>query len=366
MQFFCDQSDFYEKLTTVSKAVSNKSTHPILKGVFICTNEKEVILKASDMEISIYSTFEASIKEEGSIVIPAKKIVESVKFLPKGEISFSCDENNRITLVGGKTKYTLLGIDPNEFPEVFSDIQGETIEIESDIFASMINKTNFAASTDESRGIITGSHISIENNFINIVALDGFRIAVVREPIKTEVSKKIIVHARILREMGKIVQEEGNLAKITISEKQAFVEVGRTKIYCRLMVGDFIKYEDLFPKENNISAVIDVDDLKLSLERTGPIVSEGKSIFIRMDIENDSLLVSSKSTDGDMQDSINVIKTGEDISIGFNHRFLYEIIKNISVDRINFEINTAVSPCIIRPVNSNEFEYLILPVRIGK
>ncbi|MDR0886778.1 MAG: DNA polymerase III subunit beta [Clostridiales Family XIII bacterium] len=367
MKFITSQAELFKKLATTSRAVTNKSSHPILKGILITTLDDNTIeLKASDMEISIETRLGANVAETGSIVVLAKKFIEYVRYLPQGNISFSMDDNNQITLVGGKTEYTLQGIDPEEFPQAFADIEGETIDIDRETLSMMISKSCFAASTDESRGIITGTLIEIKNNSINMVALDGFRMAIIKEPIVTDIEKQVVIHADILKDLGRILaSEEEDNTRLTFSKKHAFVEIGDTKIYARMMNGDFIKYKDLLPKDNKIKMTVSVEDLQLSLERANPIVSEGKSIFLRFHISDDLLTISSRASEGKITEEVPVIKDGDDLEIGFNHKFLYTIVKEITADAIVMEFSAPISPCLVKPIEGDAFEYLVLPVRLN-
>jgi DNA polymerase-3 subunit beta len=231
----------------------------------------------------------------------------------------------------------------------------------------MIKKTSFAASIDESKGIIVGVLIEMEEESLNMVALDGFRMAITREAVKNREKKKIIIAARILNEINKIISENEDSKEIffILDEKKAVFLLDGTKIVLRLLEGDFIKYNDILPKEYKSKVKVNRSELLNSIERASLLAKEGKNNLIKLSIFRDKIIITSRSEEGNVKEEVFIEKEGTDLDIGFNSKYILDVLKAVSDESITMEFNTSVSPCLIKPLEGRAFEYLVLPVRIS-
>jgi DNA polymerase-3 subunit beta len=233
----------------------------------------------------------------------------------------------------------------------------------------MIRMTAFAASLEEARGIITGVLCEIGTENISMVALDGFRMAIARSNISNETARNMVVPSRVVNEIGKIMADtEGDGAddvEIVAGDNKVRFVIGETTVVARLMEGEFIKYNDILPKESKIRVNVNKLELVESVRRASIIVREGKNSFVKMRLEGNEMIVSSRADEGRNKDVIYVEKSGEDIEIGFNGRFLNDVLRAIPDDKIVMELSTSISPCVIKPEEGDEYEYLILPVRLS-
>ena len=185
MKFTCSQQKLSKALNIVSKAVSTRTTIPVLKGILLKSEEKSLILSASDLDLSIEKAIDVNVIEEGSVVIPAKLFGDIVRKLPNEEILIEEEENNVIMIKTSKSEFKIIGFSSEEFPNLSDEEENiNELSFDREIFKSMISRTSFAATIDESKGVLTGVLIEIEENYINMVALDGFRMAVTRELMK--------------------------------------------------------------------------------------------------------------------------------------------------------------------------------------
>ena len=231
----------------------------------------------------------------------------------------------------------------------------------------MIRKTSFAASIDESRGVITGILVEIKENCLNMVALDGFRMAVARQQMKNGKEENIIIPAKIFNEIAKIISEtegEKETADLYMNEKKAVFIIDDTKVILRLLDGEFVKYEDILPKESHTRVILNRNDFLESIERASLLAKVGKNNLIRLDIKSNNIEITSKSEEGNVKEDVIISKEGNDLIIGFNSKYLIDALKVIDDEEINILFNSSVSPCLIRPVSGDEYEYLVLPVRI--
>ena len=231
----------------------------------------------------------------------------------------------------------------------------------------MIKKTSFAASIDESRGVITGVLIEMKEESLNMVALDGFRMAVSREKIINAKKKDIIIPAKILNEISKILSEsemEETSVDLYLNQKKATFLFDDTKVILRLLEGQFVKYEDILPKDSQCRVVLNKSDFMNSIERASLLAKVGKNNLIKLDIKANNMEITSKSEEGTVKEEIMVSKEGSDLVIGFNSKYLSDALKAIDDENITMLFNTAISPCLIRPLTGDAYEYLVLPVRI--
>jgi len=368
MKFTCSQQKLSKALNIVSKAVSTRTTIPVLKGILLKSEENNLILSASDLDLSIEKAIDVNVIEEGSVVIPAKLFGDIVRKLPNEEILIEEEENNVIMIKPSKSEFKIIGFSSEEFPNLSNEEENiNELSFDREIFKSMISRTSFAATIDESKGVLTGVLIEIEENYINMVALDGFRMAVTRELMKNAENNNIIISAKILNEINKIISESDGEEdiKISLGQKKAFIKVDTTHIILRLLGGEFIKYRDILPKSCSTTVTISRGELIESIERASLLAKEGKNNLIRINIKNNLLTLTSKSEEGNVKEEIIMEKTGEDLEIGFNSKYMLDALKVIDDEYVKIELNTSITPALIKPIEGNLYEYLILPVRIS-
>ncbi len=256
----------------------------------------------------------------------------------------------------------------DEFPNI-GEIDGSlsTINFNRENLKNIIKKTEFAASIDVSKGIIVGVLFEIEEDKINLVALDGFRMAIGRKFIKNEYTTNFIISGKIVKEILKIISEIEEIEdiKVIIGDKKAVFLLDNTKIVTRLMEGEFIKYKDILPKSSTTKVVLKCSDLADSIERADLLAKEGKNNLIKMSLKENLLSITSSSEEGAVKEEIIVEKEGENLEIGFNSKYILEILKKVDDENIIMEFNSAISPCLVKPMEGEEFEFLVLPVRIS-
>jgi len=369
MKFTCAQQDLSKALNIVSKAVSARTTIPILKGILLqTTSEGTLTLSSSDMDLSINKTIPVTVEEEGAVVVLAKLFGDIIRKLPEEDLLIEERENNQIFIGTASSEFTIMGIPAEEFPKIKEEPEAvQPLSFDSEILKEMIRKTAFAASIDETKGIIVGVLLETEPGQTNMAALDGFRMAVARTAIDNEEMVKIVISAKILNEIYKIISEteEVNEIMLIISKKKVTILMEDTTVVVRLMEGEFIKYKEILPAQKQTTMEIEKKVFQNSIERASLFAKEGKNNLIKLAIHNNLLTITSRSEEGNLKETIIMEKTGEDLEIGFNSKYIADFLKAIEDETIKLEFNTSTSPCLIKPVEGNSFEYLILPVRIG-
>lgn len=368
MKFTCSQQTLAKALNTVSKAVSTRTTLPILKGILLeAKADGTLILTASDLEISIQKKVEAEVQQEGSVVVISKLFGDIIRKLPNEDISIEETEDNNILIKTNSSEFTVMSLPVEEFPKIGEkENNSKPLVFDREIFKDMVRKTAFAASIDESKGILVGILTEINEDAVNMVSLDGFRLALAKEKMNSAEESKFIISAKIMNEISKIVSDDDTDSDINIflGDKKAVFNIGNTEVVLRLMEGEFIKYRDIIPSDGTINVKVGKEILLESIERASLLAKEGKNNLIKMTIKNDLLTVTSRSEEGNVKEQIVMEKIGDDLEIGFNSKFVIDVLKVIDDEEISMVFKTGTSPCVVRPVEGDDYEYLILPVRI--
>ena len=368
MKFRCSQQALSKALNTVSKAVSNRTTLPVLKGLLInATLDGKILITASDLEISIKKEIDAIVEEEGSAVVMSKLFCDIIRKLPNEEILIEKEDINSIKIKTNYSEFEVICLPVEEFPKIGErEENSEKLLFDKEIFKEMVRKSSFAASIDESKGVLTGIYTEINEDDINMVALDGFRLALVNEKIKSNTSSSFIISSKGMNEISKIAAEEDEEEDIEIylgSKKAVFI-LGKTEVILRIMEGEYIKYRDIIPTDSLTNAIIGKDVFIESIERASLLAKEGKNNLIKMSIKDDLLTITSRSEEGNVKEEIAIEKTGNDLDIGFNSKFVIDVLKAIDDEKVSLNFKTGISPCVVKPIEGESYEYLILPVRI--
>lgn len=369
MKIICKKTNLIKTLGIVSRAISPVSTLGITKGILIKSGgDMKVSLSATDIKIAITTEMGAIVNEYGSVVVEAKLFSDIIRKLPDEDVVLSTDEKNLLSIRTEKTDNEIQGIEESEFPRMENMQEGKKIKIDKEAFSEMIEGTCFAASTDESRGIITGTLFEIHEGEIEMAALDGYRVAIRREYRETlkEEERKAVIPAKMLREAGKILSEtEGEEAEIEFSENRITIYTGDTTIKINLLNGEYIKYKDVIPKEKETAVKVQRDELLNAVELAEIYKSDGKNSFVRFSISDGFMIVSSRAEVGRGKETVSIEKEGEDLEIGFDARFLKEALRACGEKNIRMEFGTSISPCQLKPEEGDVFTYLILPVRLS-
>jgi len=372
MNFTIERDVFLKGLGRIQGIVEKRNTIPILSNVLIEAVSSEIKLTATDLEVGMQSSYDANIIEEGKITVSAKKIYEIIKELPESQISFKAKENSWIEIRCGKALFNIVGLSPEEFPYFPSQDKYDFVEIDNFDIKQMIEKTSFSISTDETKYNLNGIFIkNIKENEINklrFVATDGHRLSMIQKNIDTskieQLQKGVIFPRKGIFELKKMAEEEGSPIYLGFMENNAVIKRDRTIVLMRLVDGDFPDYNRVIPKENNIYSEIESNLLLHALRRIS-ILSSEKSKGVKLQFKNNSLEISSSNPDfGDAREEININYDGPEISIGFNAKYLLDILNNYSEDKIKLSIKDNLSPGLLTSLKDEDFLAVVMPMRL--
>lgn len=372
MKFSIDTGSLLQAAQIASRAVASKTTIPALTGIYFeCTDQNTLILKATDLEIGIEHTVTANIQEVGSMVVPAKYLIEILRKLPNTEITLiKTPENNNLTINYKKSQISL-----NTFPtEQFSFLPNinnkHTVSINNELFANMIKKVSISFSHDITRPVLNGALFELRDNKLTLVSSDTYRLSLIETALSSDLEENlnaIIIPSKALMELSRLIDKEENIT-IIIDNNQAQFVSNNIKIRVRLIDGKFPAYQNVIPDEYSTKIVADTRELLMSIERATVISSDenfNKTCTIKLEINDNNIHISSYSPNiGQLDDNLIVDKEGEDINISFNGNYLIDILKIIDTDKVIIELNGNLSPGIIKPFESSiNYLSLILPVR---
>jgi len=366
MKFKINQNELYKSINIVQKAVSSRTTMPILSGILIETYNNKLILTATDLELGIKTYSDCEVIEEGSIVVHSRLLGDFIRKLPSNSnVNIEITNNNSIEIKCLNSEFNILGNSSAEYPDNTFDNQGTSFDIKSESLRNLIKYTYFAAAQDNIKPIFTGCLIEIKNNICTFVALDGFRMAIKNDIIEYNGEISAIVPSKTLLEILRILEEHKGNTKITISDSHISFKIENTTIISNLLEGKFIDYEGIL-KDNYISVVkVDCSNFKNSIERASLLAREDKNNLIILDIVNNNMQINTASEYGNAEENIDVEKDGEDIKIGFNSKYVLDVLKIIDNQYITMNLIGKNNPCFIKEQDNDNYIYMILPVRIS-
>jgi len=365
MKIICDGADLSDAVLRVSKGTSNKTTNPILEGIKVVAEEDFITLSATDLELSIEKTIRGMVQIEGEMVVPGKFFCEYIKKLNNEQIELNVDEKNVLSIKYTDSVGKIQCLNASEFPQIKQIEDSTFFEMTEKDLKSLINKSIYAVATEDVRPILKGVKLEITSNQVTAIALDGYRLAVVKKPIvSTNAEFSCIVPARSLNEISKLLGDEDKTIRINVGRNFLMVDIDNTKLTTRLLEGDFINYTQIIPTEFSTNIVLNKDQLLDALERASLLSRVDRNNLVKFEISDKVMKLSSKSEIGDIKENITISLKGNDLNIAFNARYFTEALRAVSDEFLKLNFTSAVSPCIITSNDSDEFLYLILPVRI--
>lgn len=365
MKVICDGADLSDAVLKVSKGTSNKTTNPILEGIKVVAEEDYITLSATDLELSIEKTIKAMVQLEGEMVVPGKFFCEYIKKLNNEQIELNVDEKNVLSIKYTDSVGKIQCLNSVEFPQIKQVEDSTYFEIKQKDFKALISKSIYAVAVEDVRPILKGVKFEISKDMITAIALDGYRLAVVKKPIISGNAEfSCIVPARSLSEISKLLEDSDEPLKVCVGRNYLMVDIDNTKITTRLLEGDFINYNQIIPTNFTTNIVLNKEQLLDALDRASLLSRVDRNNLVRFDISDKVMVLSSKSDIGDIKENITISLKGNDLSIAFNARYFTEALRVTTDEFLKLSFTSSVSPCIITSNETDEFLYLILPVRI--
>lgn len=364
MKMSCLQQDIVSAIQTVQKAASNKGTSPIYQYLYMETMQDSLRIVATNQSQTIATEIPAQISENGKILLPITLFRDIISKMPSVMIEMKSNERNLMTVSYVNMKYTIQGMPVGEYT-FMDDIAGDMkFEIETEQLKKYVKQTYFTASVEETKPTLNGILFKCRNGNLEAVTSDSFRLSLVKGKISDDITFDIIIPAKILFDILGSADDEDKVTQIVFNSKYVKIQIGKTTLVTGLISGSFINYENIIPKEYKTKMVCSRQVLLSILERAF-ILSDRTALYpVKFEINFNKLFVSSNSEVGEAYEELQVQTEGESLTIGFNSKFFIEILRNSEYETLQFEFTTNTRACVIRPLESDEVLYLILPMRL--
>jgi len=366
-----NQEDFSASLQVVQRAASLNTTLPILTGVLLKTKKDQIELRTTDLELTIISFCPAVINEEGTVVVPAKLILDIFKHLPPGTVNLKTRDGS-LEIESGGSSFKIKTMSPEDFPKPPEIQEINKVVVKNSILTTVLKQIIKSISKDESRPVLTGAFLGFNSNFVEVVATDSYRLALkkvdnVKVKGKDEVKFSLIVPAKVLEEVQRQLSSEGETEIITDQTFIKFV-IGKNTVISRLLDGQFPNYEQLISKEWAFNFSVNGEELVNSISRVALIAQ--KSQIVKLLFQNSELeLQAAAQGVGEAKEKLKVKTKGQKIEeVAFNAQYLIDGIQACLMEydskEIIFKLNSATSPGIITTKGSKNFLYLVMPLRV--
>jgi DNA polymerase-3 subunit beta len=371
MKLSCLQENLSKGLGIVSRAVATRSTLPITQNVLIATDQSRLKLAATNLEIAVSCWLGAKIEEEGAITIPARLLTEFISSLPNDKIDIALTQRT-LQLKCARFEARINGLDAQDFPPIPQVADGLATKIEIEALREGINQVTFAAAAEESRPVLTGIQLEFDGDKLAMAAADGFRLAVHNTSLLAPVKNKtaIIVPARALNELGRFLADQEEPVEVTVNQQksQILFKLKNIEMVSQLIQGAFPNYSQLIPQSYVTRAVVDVAEFLRAIKMASIFARDGSGI-VRLvvspgvELTPGKMNISARAEEvGDNMGEIDALIDGEAAKIAFNARYLSDVLSVLDEKQVALETTTSSSPGVLRPVGSDNYIHVVMPM----
>ena len=372
MEITVSKFELLKELTATQGVVERKTTIPILSNFLFEAANDRLTITATDLDLSLRTSCAAKVKREGACTIPARKLYDYVKLLPDGDISIKLLENHWVNIRSGRSNTKMVGMARANFPGLPTFPSTGMVKIPAQTLRSMIGRTIFAISNEESRYTLNGGLMVLKPESITMVATDGHRLAHIEkqgEAFEVSGENRTLIPKKAMSEVYSLLQNaDVEFIEFAKDESTLFFRIGERLLTSRQLTGQFPNFEAVLPRDTSKSVVVRGGDLSTAIQRVAQFADE-RSRAIRMKLDKNELKISSSSTDaGESEDSIETAYAADPLTIGFNSEYLIDFLKASSGGEVRLEFKDAQSAGQMRPEDGGDdgfkYRYVVMPMRI--
>jgi DNA polymerase-3 subunit beta len=370
MKIQVNKADLVSLISRTQNIVEKRNTMPVLVNVLLEAKNNKLRVFATNLEVSLTDDCDAQVLTPGRAAVGAKSLFDIIKELPDGPIQLAKQENNWLKITQGTSVFNLVGISPEEYPVFPTHTVKEFMEVDAMTFADMISKTIYSVSTDETRYHLNGVYFERQNEKNDsgyiMVATDGHRLSLVNRTNSEKVdgTNGVIIPRRGLAEIYKILENSEGKFKMAVEGAQLIVSRGNTTLMIRLIEGKYPNYRQLIPQNLNEKVLVNREKLLSSLKRVS-LLSNQKSKGVTLTIKDGKLEITSNNPElGDAKEELNVNYKGKGLKIGFNARYIIDVLNSINEEEVGIDLKDQLSPGILRPSSDSSYTCVIMPMRI--
>ena len=370
MEFSVTKSDLVNELNTTQGVVERKTTIPILSNLLVEASGSRLTITATDLELSVRTSCDAKVKKEGAGTIPAKKLLDLVRLLPEGEIKFKLLDNHWVEIVSDRKKYKMVGMAKENFPAIPA-VPHTLVQIPASVLESLIARTKFAISLEESRYTLNGGLMILKPDTLAMVATDGHRLALAETDQKlaglnSEV--RVLIPKKAMDEVEKLAATADADAQMDFArdESNLFFQVGHRLLISRILTGQFPNYEAVLPKDNNRTVVLERGELADAVRRVSQLADQ-RSRAVKFSVSNEGVEISASSPEyGEAKETLEKEYKGDPLAIGFNAQYMLDFLAAAAEGPVSIELKDEQSAGQMRPLadENYRYRYIIMPMRI--
>lgn len=369
MIFACEKNLLLEAVNTVARAVLPKATSPVMEGILVeCYEEGRMKLIAYDLSLGIETEIPAEVEKGGTFVVNAKMFGDILRAMDNDTVSFTVDEHLNMTVSCASAQFVIGCIDAAGFPVLPMIREDRTVEVKEDMLLSMLRQTLFAVSENNATPVLQGTQFRVEKGKLELVATNQYKLAIRREPYVYDGDPlRFVVPGKTVTELTRMLKNTDDVVRISLGERQIVFEMNNTLVISRLLDGDFLDYERILPTSFTTVATLKIDALKRSMERASILLSNEKiRIPVRFSFEFDSIITSCRSSSGNtLTDQIKATIDGNNLEIGFNNKYILEILAAAECEEIMIGLNKPNTLMKVTPVEGDRFVFLLSPMHLG-
>lgn len=367
MQIVCEQLDLLKGVQAVGRAISTRTTMPILSNILLETTKDGVKLAATDLELGIQMMIPASVKKGGAITLPARLLTEIVNNLPAAPVHLRVEEGGtQAEIQCEETVFEILGLPATDFPFIPEPDATVVVALEAGLLRGMVRQTVFAVSTDETRPFLTGVFFTTEDQTVRLVATDGGRLALRTASLGQQAKQKfaVIVPAKTMHELARALSGVNGDVMVALAENHLVFNLPDVRLVSRLIAGQFPNYQQVIPQGYKQTLRLQTERFLRAIRRAA-ITARDSANVIRLSAKGAELTITSNTPEvGKTVEKVPVHAEGEAIDVAFNARYLMECLTILETDEVTFELTGPLSPGAIRPVDQQDYVYVLAPVRV--
>ena len=364
MKFTVNKKDIAEAVSNIQRAVSTKTSIPALEGILLTAQDTTLELCAYDLELGITTVIPAQVSESGKSVLSAKIFSDIVRRSPAETLTIAVDEKNMATLESGYSRFTIIGIPAAEFPELPRLSDATQITLPANLLKSMIRQTLFAVAESDAKPIHQGSLFNLEQGMLDVVSVDGYRLAVRSEPVDYPDELSFVVPGKTLGEILKLLKDTDDPVELAAGRRHILFTIDNYTVISSLLEGEFLNYKAAIPPESQTEVILKTREAIDSVERVSLLITDRLKSPVRCLFADNEVKLNCTTSMGRASDQIDVEMTGQSVEIGFNNRYLLEALRNTECDEVKVQLGGPLSPMKVVPKEGNSFLFLVLPVRL--
>ena len=364
MKFECEKTLLASAIEGVSRAITNRAAIPVLEGIYLKAEGFNLTLTGYDMEMGITTTLECNVLVPGETVLDARLLFSMISRMPAGDVCIELTDEGQAKISGGVVEFEIPAMNASDYPSLPVTGADNTMTLKCGMMREMIEKTIYSVSQDAKKPAHTGELFVIEPGSLTVVALDGYRLAIIKRDVECTRDIRIIIPGKTLQELLKIMGGDEDEVKIDANRRYVVFTTNGYTIMSRLIEGDFLNYEGVIPKDKKTRVTVDCKTFIDTIERASLIITERLKNPLRINFAEDKVTVRCQTPLGKVVDEFAPIEmAGDAVEIGFNNRYLLDALRYSKCERMVLEINGPLSPVKLLPENGTDFIYLVLPVR---